>query len=609
MANQLSDEILEFLLDNSESMISIINHDLKYENVNESFCRNFKKQKQDLIGKSPSDLWGDKTYREKIRQNIERSLKGEEVQYRSSFDISGTSGKFYEVTYKPFKSPKSRLSYAIVETKDISDEVRTTEKYREKEIKYHFLQNHLPFGIFSCTQEGMITEANNTFYDILERDPDKAENLRFSDFTRADYRFSEHIRSGREGETGTFGQLQMITGGGKEIFVRIHSHIRKDKTHGCIIEGALEDTTREVILERRLNQSHRLETLGTLAGGVAHDFNTILTTISGYSELTMQDVEKDSSVYDYMSKQRSAVRKAESIINQMLVFSKQLDQHIIHLEVDKVLDEAVEFIQSSVPDNIKMRKNFSDTVGLVHADPTQLFRVFLNIMTNAIQAMENEGGILDVCLADSYTDNIKYADITIADTGEGIDKGIIDRIFEPFFTTKEVDKGTGMGLAVSHGIISDIGGEINVESRVGKGSVFTLRIPLDDSVPAPGPDSSVYSKKIIFAHDNVNLSRTVSLALERLGYKVTLVSSAADITGVISSKLPDTDILFIGNKLAGKGLYDILAGKIKEAGRMRIIIIRQKDNNNDDDQRFLENEDFAMINEPVTLKDILNELI
>ncbi|MBS0011592.1 MAG: PAS domain S-box protein [Bacteroidales bacterium] len=476
----ISDEILNYLLDNADSMISIVNKDMRYVAVNEPFCKSFNMNKKDLVGKCPSELWGDRTYRGKIRKNLERSLKGEKIQYRAFFDISGSSGKFYEVTYRPFQSANTSLSYAIIETRDVSQEIQENEKLREKDVKYRLMEKYMPFGIFSCDREGTIIEANETFYNILEAGPENRKKLNFKELIRDDHRFTTHLNSGKTGEAGTFGQVKMLTPGGRELFVRISSYIRDDKQYGNIIDASLEDVTREVILERRLYQSQKLETLGTLTGGVAHDFNTILTTISGYSEMTMEEVAKDSVVHDYMARLKEAVDKAGNIINQMMIFSKQMDQHLVALELEKVLREALEFIHSSIPDNVSLETNYEKIRGLVYADPTQLFRVLLNIMTNALHAMEEKGGVMTVGLGCSSTDNKLYADISVSDTGTGIDPSIIDRIFEPFFTTKDISKGTGMGLAVSHGIITGIGGEINVESNPGKGSVFTLRIPMDE---------------------------------------------------------------------------------------------------------------------------------
>lgn len=605
---KLSNEILTFLLDDSDSMISIIDSEMRYVSVNKSFCKYFHMKKDELIGKCPSELWGENTYREKIIKNIERSLKGEKIQYRAFFDIAGSSGKFYEVTYLPFKSPSKRLSYAIIETKDISSEVRSDDKLPDKHVQYDFMDKYLPFGIFTCNREGFIIEANDTFYNILEVGLEQRGNMNFTDLMKSDQRFSEHIRTGKIGEAATFGQMQMFTQEGRELFVRISSYIRKDNQNATFIDGALEDITREVILERRLYQAHRLETLGTLAGGVAHDFNTILTTISGYSEMTMEEVENDSKVYEYMTRLRSAVNKAVGIIDQMLVFSKQLDQHVVALEVDKIIKEAVEFMKSSMPDNVTLRTEYTKIDGLVYADPTQLFRVFLNIMTNAFHALEGKGGTMTVRLSESSTDNKDFADISIADTGTGIDPSIIDRIFEPFFTTKEVKKGTGMGLSVSHGIITGIGGEINVQSKPGSGSVFTLRMPLKKVYSQSEAESDKQPGNIILAHDNMHLSRTLSLALEGMGFNMILISSDTDIAHVIANKLSDNDILFVVNKFVDKNFFEMLTREKKSGKRFRVIIIMQKESIDDNIPLYDKNREYDIVYEPVTLKDILSKL-
>ena len=481
---KISDEILNYLLDNSESMISIVNDEMRYVHVNQKFCESFNKTRNDLIGRSPSELWGVNTYREKIRNNIERSLKGEEVQYRAHFDVSGSSGRFFEVTYMPFTSSNTRLNYAIIQTRDLSAAAKDETHPPGIESKYGFMDKYLPFGVFSCNKNGAVLEANDIFYTVLEIKQQDRKKANLKDHMLSDHRFLEYIKTGKQGESGTFGQVQMVTADGKELFARISSHISNDNIDDTVIDGVLEDITREVILEKRLSNSQKLETLGTLTGGVAHDFNTILTTIAGYSDMAMQEVDKNSVIYDYMTKLKSAVDKAGSIIDQMLVFSKQLDQHIVPVQVDRVVNEAVEFMHSSVPDNIRLETELEVGRGIVSADPTQLFRVFINLMTNAIHAMKDDGGVLKVILGYSITDYREYADIKFSDTGIGIDPSIIDRIFEPFFTTRDV-KGTGMGLAVSHGIITGIGGEINVESMPGRGSVFTVRIPLAEKHSQP----------------------------------------------------------------------------------------------------------------------------
>ena len=249
------------------------------------------------------------------------------------------------------------------------------------------------------------------------------------------------------------------------------------------------------MLENRLLQAQKLETIGALAGGIAHDFNNILATISGYSEILQEDLPKDSFLSDNVSKIQGAVQKAQSIINQILTFSRHVEQEKIQVNVAEVLNETIGFIRSSIPPNVVIKSRIPKKGNEnVLADPTQLFRVFLNLMTNACQAMEENGGTLSVSLSVVEGEDVQhelnkdivadeYILITFADTGKGMESSILERIFEPFFTTREVGKGTGLGLSVIHGIITEMEGEILVSSRKDKGSTFYVYLPVAKEYP------------------------------------------------------------------------------------------------------------------------------
>ena len=186
---------------------------------------------------------------------------------------------------------------------------------------------------------------------------------------------------------------------------------------------------------------------------------------------------------------QGAVKKAQSITNQILTFSRQVEQEKVLINVSEVLKETIGFVKSSIPANIVLKSRIPKMNANVLADPTQLFRVFLNLMTNAIQAMEEEGGELSVNIAVVEREFVQhelnkdivadeYVLLTFKDTGEGMDASLIGRIFEPFFTTREVGKGTGLGLSVIHGIITEMEGEILVSSKKKEGSVFLVYLPV-----------------------------------------------------------------------------------------------------------------------------------
>ncbi len=242
--------------------------------------------------------------------------------------------------------------------------------------------------------------------------------------------------------------------------------------------------------EDRLLQAQRLETIGSLAGGIAHDFNNILATISGYAEMLMEDLPAGSPSLEKTSKILSAVYKARSLTDQILAFSRRSESKSVPVVVNRILIETIELIRSSAPPEVTIETVIPDSEVTVNSDPTQIFRVFLNLMTNALQSMEKNGGTLTVGMemidADKVNNLInknvvaeQYISVTIRDTGEGMDPSVLTRIFEPFYTTREVGKGTGLGLSVAHGIVTDMGGEILVSSLKEKGSLFLVYLPVN----------------------------------------------------------------------------------------------------------------------------------
>jgi len=232
-------------------------------------------------------------------------------------------------------------------------------------------------------------------------------------------------------------------------------------------------------LEARLRQAQKMEAIGTLAGGIAHDFNNILFPILGYSEMLMNDAPDNSDLKRDLSMIFNGTKRARDLVKQILAFSRQREYDLKPIKVHLVVKEALKLIRSSIPATIDIMQNIIDCE-LVMADYTQIHQVAMNLLTNAYHAMEKKGGKLKVTLkeVDLRADDLKgmppgtYVRLTISDTGIGMDQSTIDRIFDPYFTTKKEGKGTGLGLAVVHGIIKSHGGHISVYSELGKGSEF-----------------------------------------------------------------------------------------------------------------------------------------
>ncbi len=227
----------------------------------------------------------------------------------------------------------------------------------------------------------------------------------------------------------------------------------------------------KVKLETQLRQAQKMEAIGTLAGGIAHDFNNILGIISGYTDLTMLDMLEGSREMEQLECIRKAVYRAKELVQQILTFSRQREEELIPLRVSSLVKEALKMLRATLPSIIDIRWNIqaSESEDLTLGYPSQIHQVLMNLCTNASHAIGDQAGIIDVNLSRiqwEQEDSARplelnpgyYLELTVSDTGCGIDPKIMDRIFEPYFTTKETGVGTGMGLAVVHGIVKNHGG-------------------------------------------------------------------------------------------------------------------------------------------------------
>ncbi|NOX32663.1 MAG: response regulator [Deltaproteobacteria bacterium] len=294
-------------------------------------------------------------------------------------------------------------------------------------------------------------------------------------------------------------------------------------------------------MEARLYQAQRMESIGTLAGGIAHDFNNILSSIMGFTQVAQCDVEKGSVLEDDLNEIYTASLRAKDLVRQILTFARQSDEKVNAIKVSLIIKEVLKFIRSSIPSTISIQQNINAESKIL-ANPTQVYQVFLNLFTNAAQAMEKEGGILRVDLEEHVQGEQdrsigpgRYIRVMVSDTGTGIAKEHINTIFEPYFTTKQIGEGTGLGLAVVHGAVKSMGGEIFVESVQGQGTTFTMYLPVvKNQEPELEYDSKNKklplgkSEHILFVDDEIPLTKLGKKMLELLNYRVTAVNNSLE---------------------------------------------------------------------------------
>lgn len=329
-------------------------------------------------------------------------------------------------------------------------------------------------------------------------------------------------------------------------------------------------------LEEVLRHSQKMEAVGTLAGGIAHDFNNLLAAIMGYIEIARMRIENPEA-RDRLDKAIQASRRAKDLVSRILSFSRQRDQCLQPVRLAPIIHEAATHIQASLPATIAIHLDIEDENAVAAADPTQIHQVLMNLCANAVHAMREGGGELHIRLRHQYLDASgaamhpdlhagDYLRITVEDTGHGIPPEILERIFEPYFTTKEEREGTGLGLAVIHGIVRGHGGAITVESALEKGSAFHVFIPTAASLEVPSDAKGMAPlprghERILFVDDQNDLVEIGKEMLKTLGYAVITRTSSMEALELFRSQ-PEAFDLVITDLTMPNLTGDVLAKKI-----------------------------------------------
>ncbi len=349
----------------------------------------------------------------------------------------------------------------------------------------------------------------------------------------------------------------------------------------CVL-SVWRDTTERRMMEEHLRQTHKMEAIGTFASGIAHDFNNILSAIFGFTELSLMDIPEESPVQESLKKVLIAARRAKDLVRQILTFARQTEHEMKPIQVSLVIQEAMQLIQQITSSEIKIYIDIQNKDSMIVGDLTQIHQVVMNLCSNAIDAMRGKEGRLDVVMSqidDEETRNLEQQDIklvsrcvkiSISDTGQGIPKEILGSIFDPFFTTKELGKGTGMGLSVVHGIVKHHGGGITVDSEVGRGTTFSIYLPLA-SAADEGSGTEVMAKDakdvrdsghLLVVDDEEAILEVYKRALEELGYTVQAENDSPNALKIFSAQ-PQLFDLVITNDSMPRMMGHVLATKLK----------------------------------------------
>lgn len=314
-------------------------------------------------------------------------------------------------------------------------------------------------------------------------------------------------------------------------------------------------------LQVKMQTLQRMEAMGAMAGGIAHDFNNILSPIMGYAEMLLMDAKGNETLSHGLNEILSAARRAKSLVHQILTFSRQNDVSIAPMQMHLVINEAIKLMKATLPATIKITAHIEKEYDRIMGDPTQIHQVMMNLMTNAYHAMEKAGGELSITLSCETLPKMvvagkpvlqgRYVHLTVTDTGEGIPPELIDRVFDPYITTKQEGKGTGLGLAVVHGIVKSFHGFISIQSEVKKGTSVHVHLPFlecdgitADAIMTP-LDQSFHqgSGRILFVDDEISIIRMGKKMVKRMGYQVTAINDSIDALNLFKATPHNFDLV------------------------------------------------------------------
>ncbi len=442
---------------------------------------------------------------------------------------------------------------------DISKRASVLRELQASEQRYRLLFEKDITGNFASDADGLILDCNVAFADLFgftsPQDAHGANIYKLWDVMGGE----ESLRELLETRSRLSNHEVVLTRGGmvRYLLVNIDPVLNAE---GDLeeVRGYIFDISEPKRLEEQLRQSQKMEALGTLAGGIAHDFNNILGVILGYAEIIENASDPDSGLERRIKEVSRAGKRARDLVNQILNFSRQGPQERHPMTLTPLIKEALKLLRSSVPANIEIISRIETDRDNVMADPTQMHQIMLNLCGNASHAMRETGGTLTVTLADVQdTDSVlppddlgrpeRFVRLSVADTGSGIQPEVVDRIFDPFFTTKQQGEGTGMGLAMVHGIVKRHDGYLELENRPGQGATFHVFLPMTSVAERPVAEATsdlVFREgRILFVDDEKPLTDIGREMLQSCGFDVVTRTSSVEALEAFKYRSNDFDLV------------------------------------------------------------------
>jgi PAS domain S-box-containing protein len=551
-----TNELLERMFANTHVLTVYLDREFNFIRVNRAFCMVCGRAEEFFEGKNFFSLYPDPAIRRIFRRAVETGEPFSANEKLFSCCLDRPQDMYWDWNLQPVKGQTGEVEGLILTLVDRTAH-KALEKERQRLVK---AVEHAGDVVIITDSEGTVQYVNSAVERITGFKPRELVGKPLG-FIRPNGDGARNIHR----TLAAGGVWKGRRTGQRKDGERIEFESTVSPVYGesgkvlnyVVIE---HDMTHEALLEQQVRQMQKIEALGRLAGGIAHDLNNILYPIIINTEMLLNDTRPDSPEYEPLKQVLHAAYRQRDLVKQVLAFSRRNEQQHRPVAVTPLVREALQFLKVSLPSTIDIQERLHAACDTVMGDPAQIHQVIMNLSTNAAEAIGSKPGTIEVTLANTRLDDKRvlpgmrvgqYLQLTVRDTGGGMTEEEVERAFEPFFSTKDTSKSSGMGLAVVHGIVKSHGGTITVESKKNKGSRFTVYMPVAgkgeermQTSDRDGPGKSGDKKQRVLLVDDENLVlMSVQRALERLGYEVDAVKDGPDALEIFCEDPDSFDVV------------------------------------------------------------------
>jgi two-component system, cell cycle sensor histidine kinase and response regulator CckA len=605
---------LRLITDNMAAGVTRCSRDLKYIWVSPIYAAWLgRRGPEEIAGRAIIDVVGPEYY-ETIRPYVERVLSGERVQYEARIPYPGVGPRWIQAVYVPTKGRDDRVDGWIGVVTDLTQRHEAEERLRESEKFLNAAERLAHVGNWRWDIESNRIFWSEGMFQIFGQHPDFKPS--YDEFVKAvgpqdRERVAAELSDALANKTGFSSEAEITRPDGELRTVSFVAELRLDQ-QGAPVEmfGFTQDVTDLRLAQKEDIARQKLESLGTLAGGIAHDFNNLLGGVLAGAALALEEYRSGLSPEEELKRIREAAVLGSEIVRQMMIYAGKETEAVTLVDVSRIAGEMADLLTVSMSKHAKLETHLAQDLPAVRAGAGQIRQIVMNLVVNASEAMGDRDGVVRVTTCRAEGD---YVRLEVADTGPGISAETQARMFDPFFTTKP--KGHGLGLAVIHGIVRDLGGSIQLASEPGKGATFRILLPCAETRAVETVSISRTEERalpqpaatVLLVEDEDSLRLPLAKMLRRKGFEVLEACNGSAAIELLRASPVNIDMMLLDMTIPGPSSHEIAAVAAEARPGLKVVLTSAHD-----EQRVRATvaapQQCAFIRKPFQISDLLQTL-